>query len=67
MHVNACILLFVDVGLVERNYRGNAKLKKLSGKKKASAEIGSVHYVDYNVKMLILYIRACHTFLAGKG
>ena len=46
-------LLLIYIGLIERNNHRDAKLKKLSSKKKTSAEICSINYIDNYVRALL--------------
>ena len=51
--VDLCLLLLIDIALVQcDNYR-NPKFQKLCGEKQASAQIRSIHDIDDRIRILI--------------
>ena len=59
-HVDPGLFLFVDVAFVQRHHHGDAQLQQLGGEKQAAAQIGGVHDVDQNIRMLLLNVGAGH-------
>ena len=56
-HINLCLLLFIDVALIQGHHHGNAQLQQLCGEEQAAAEVCGVHNVDDGVRVLMPHIR----------
>ena len=58
--VDLCLLLLIDVALVERHDDRHAQFQQLSGKKQAAGKIRCVHDVDDHIRALIFDIGTRH-------
>ena len=62
IHIDLCVLLFIDVALVERNDYRNSQFQKLCCEEQASAQVCSVYDIDDRIRMFVSDVSAGDTF-----
>ena len=65
-HINLCLLLFIDVALIQGNDHRNAQFQQLCGEKQTAAEVRRINNVDDGVRMLVFDIGARDAFFRCK-
>ena len=64
--IDGRLLFGIDIALIQCHNDRDAQFQQLGGKKQAAAEVGGIHDVNNDIRVLMAHIRAGNTLLRGE-